>query len=145
MFVGELDEDVFEGGSKRANFADVGAFGDELFAKIFGSVAVFDEGVNGLAEDGGAANALDGAGDAKSAGDFGRGDFYSIRAGRLDVGKLTKRIGSAIGDELAVINVRDVAAALGFVHIVGGDEEGDALAGKFEEKIPELAAGDGVN
>src|SRR5713226_7855905 len=64
---------------------------------------------------------------------------------RLHVGKLAERAGSTVGDELAVINVGDVAAALGFVHVVSGDEEGDAVSAHLEEKVPELAARDRIN
>ena len=77
--------------------------------------------------------------------DFGRADFDAHRARRIDFGKLAQRVGRAVGDQLAVINVGDVAAALGFVHVVRGDEEGDAVAGKFEEEIPELTACDRVD
>src|SRR5882757_7962613 len=38
-----------------------------------------------------------------------------------------------------------MAAAFGFVHVMGGDEESDAVAGKLKEKIPELAARDGID
>src|SRR6266568_464544 len=51
----------------------------------------------------------------------------------------------AVGDEFAEINVGDVAAALRFVHVVGGDEEGDAVSAHLEEKVPELAARDRIN
>ncbi len=65
--------------------------------------------------------------------------------GGLHVGKQLEFRGRAIGDELAVVNVGDVAAAFGFVHVVRGDEKSDALAGKFKEQIPKLAAGDGID
>jgi len=54
-------------------------------------------------------------------------------------GEFAKRIGRAVGDELSVVDIGDMAAALGFVHVVSGDEEGDAMTGKLEEEIPELA------
>src|SRR5437660_10606866 len=38
-----------------------------------------------------------------------------------------------------------MAAALGFVHVVSGDKERDAMPRKLEEQIPELAARDGVD
>jgi len=76
---------------------------------------------------------------------FRRGDFDAQRALRLDVRKLAERIGRPIGNELAEINVSDVAAALGFVHVMRGYEKGDAVAGKLEEEIPELASRDGVD
>src|SRR5580704_855941 len=38
-----------------------------------------------------------------------------------------------------------MAAALGFVHVMGGDKKRDAVTGKLEEEIPELAARDGID
>src|SRR6266705_1793627 len=106
---------------------------------------ILDERVNGLAENRGATNAGEMAREAERARDFGSGDFHAQRAVGLHVRKLAKGIGRAVGDELAVINIGDVAAALGFVHVVRGDEERDAVPGKLEEKIPELAARDGID
>src|SRR6266853_3329630 len=101
---------------------------------------IFDECMDGLAEDGGTADAGNLARETERARDFRRGDFNAQCALRLNVGELAERIGRAVGNELAVINVGYVAAALGFVHVVGGDEEGDAMTGKLEKEIPELAA-----
>src|SRR5260370_24342195 len=106
---------------------------------------VLDECMYGLPEDGGAADAGNLARKTERAGDFRRGDFNAQGALRLNVREFTQRIGRPVGDELAVINVGDVAAALGFVHVVRGDEERDAVPRKFEEEIPELAASDGVD
>src|SRR2546421_5912750 len=106
---------------------------------------IFDECVDGLAEDGGTADAGNLAREAERARDFRRGDFNAQCALRLNVGELAERIGRAVGNQLAVINVGYVAAALGFVHVVSGDEEGDAMTGKLEEEIPELAARDRID
>ena len=43
------------------------------------------------------------------------------------------------------MNVTDVRATFRFVHVVGGDEEGHAKAGKFEEQIPQLAPRNRIN
>ena len=51
----------------------------------------------------------------------------------------------ADGDELRHIDVADAAATFGFVHVMRGDEEGDALAGELEEQIPQRAAGDRID
>src|SRR5712691_3120232 len=101
MLVGEFDEDVFEAGSEGTNLGDGDAVFQELFTEIVEIEMVFDERMDGLPENGGAA--------------------------------------------AAEVNVGDMAAALGFVHVVSGDEEGDAVTGKLEEEIPELAARDGVD
>src|SRR5467141_2175851 len=145
MLVGELDEDVFEAGSERTNLCDGNAVLHELFAEIVEIETVFDERVDGLPENGCAAYAGEATRESKSARDFRSGDFNAQRAGGLDVREFAKRIGRAVGDELAVIDVSDMGAALGFVHVVSGDEKRDAMTGKLEEEIPELAARDRVD
>src|SRR2546425_415424 len=142
MLVGELDENVFEAWSERANFCDGDAVFQELFAEIVEVEMILDERVDGLSENGGAADSRDLAGEAKRASDLGSGDFDAQSAVRLNVRQVAERIGRAVSDEFAVINVGDVAAALGFVHVVGGDEEGDAVSAHLKEKVPELAARD---
>src|SRR6266436_9219407 len=106
---------------------------------------IFDECMDGLAEDGGTADAGNLARETERARDFRRSDFNAQCALRLNVGELAERIGRAVGNELAVINIGYVAAALGFVHVVSGDEEGDAMTGKLEQEIPELAARDRID
>src|SRR5229473_5066398 len=145
VLVGQLDENIFKARSKRANFADGDSVFEKLLAQIVEVEMLFHQRVNGLAENRGAANAGELPGEAQGAGDLGRGDFDAHGAVRLHVRQFTERIGSAVGDEAAVIDVGDVAAALGFVHVVRGDEKRDAVAGEFEEEVPELAAGDRVD
>src|SRR5712671_6120024 len=134
VLIGQFYEYIFEAGSQRANLTDLNSVLEELRTEIVEVETIFDERVNRLAEDGGATNAGELARQAQGAGDL-----------RLHIGKLAKRIGCAIGNEAAEINVRDVAAAFGFVHVMGGDEERDAVAGKLEEKIPELPARDRID
>src|SRR5260370_41387698 len=142
MLVGELDEDVFEAGSEWTDFGDGNPVFQKLFAEIVKIKMILDESMDGLPENGGATNAGEMAREAKRARDFGSGDFHAQRAVRLHVGKLAKRIGRAVGDELAVINIGDVAAALGFVHLVRGHEKRGAVARKLDQKIPERAPPD---
>src|ERR1700693_3837803 len=141
VLVGELDEDVFEAGGQRANLGDRNSVFQQLLAEIVQVKMIFDERVNGLTENRGAANAGQLARETQGAGNFRGGDFNAHRAGRLHFGEFAERIGRAIGDDLAVVDVGDVAAALGFVHVVGRYEKRDAVAGKLEEQVPELAAG----
>src|SRR6266849_9161574 len=101
--------------------------------------------MDGLSENSGVADAGDLPGEAKCARDFGSGDFNAQRAVGLDFGKLPQGIRCAVGDNLAEINVSDMVAALGFIHVVRGDEKRDAVSGKFEEKIPELAPRDRID
>src|SRR6202521_6134552 len=145
MFVGELNKDVFEAGSERANFGDGNAVLQELVAEVVEIESVFDERMDGLAENGRATDAGEVTRESKSARDFRCGDFNAQRAGGLDIRKFAKRIGRAVGDELAVVDIGDMAAALGFVHVMSGDKERDAMTGKLEEEIPELAARDRID
>ena len=65
--------------------------------------------------------------------------------GGLASGSFWRSADGAESDELGHVDVAEAAAALGLVHVVGGDEEGDSLGGEEEEEIPEGAAGDGVD
>src|SRR5207249_2103230 len=113
MLVGKFDEDVFEAGSERANLAHGDIVFQELLAEIVEIAMIVDERMNGLSENCGAANARNLARETERAGNFGGGDFHALSAMGLDVGEFAKRIGRPISDELSVINVGDVAAALG--------------------------------
>src|SRR5438477_5512863 len=145
MLVGQFDEDIFQAGSQRPNFGNRDAFFEQAFANAFQIQMIVHQCVNRLAEDGGAADAGNLAGETQRASDFGGGDFNAHGAGWIDFGKLAQRIGGAVSDELAEIDVGDVTAALGFVHVVSGDKEGDAVAGKLEQQVPELPARDGID
>src|SRR5262249_32785364 len=103
------------------------------------------EGVNRLAKNGGAADSGKFASRAQSACDFGCGDFNAKGTMRLDFREFAERIRRAVGDELAIINVGNVTATFGFVHVVCGDEESDPVRGELEEKIPQLAPRDGID
>ncbi len=111
-----------------------------------------DEGVDGAAEDGGFADSGEAAELGEEGGDGGRWGFEGLGfefeaggVGWVGVGELLQVGDRAEGDEFGHVDVAEAAAALGFVHVVGGDEEGDALAGELEEEVPEGAAGDGVD
>src|ERR1700687_934564 len=145
VLVSQLDEDVFQAGGEGVNFADGDSVLEELLAEVVEVEMIFDERVDGLAENSGAANAGKLPGETQGARDFRRGDFDARGAMRLHIGEFAERIGSAVGDKAAEIEVGDVAAALGLVHVMRSDEEGDAVAGELEEEIPELAAGDRVD
>src|SRR5713101_4917534 len=104
MLVGQFDEDVFEAGSERTNLGDGNAVFQELVAEVAEIEMILDECVDGLSENGGAADAGNLAGETKRAGDFRRGDFNAQSTLRLNVGEFAERIGGAVGDELAEIN-----------------------------------------
>src|SRR5712692_4782188 len=142
---GELHKNVFEAGGEGANLGDGDAVFQELFAEIVEIEMVLDERMDGLPENGGAADARDLTGKTEGARYFRRGDFHAQRSVGLNLGKFAQGIGCAVGDDLAEINIGDVAAALGFVHVMRGDEKSDAMSRKFEEQIPKLAARDRID
>src|ERR1700680_1887851 len=72
------------------------------------------------------------------AGKRQEGLFQTLRAGLP-----LELIGSALGDDLAVIDDGDaVGDALGFFHVMGGEEDGDLLLlVEFRYVSPQLVAG----
>src|SRR5580693_7504993 len=106
---------------------------------------VIDEGMDGLANNCGAAYAGDLAGEAQSSRDFRSRNFHAYGSLRLDIRQFAQRVGRAIGDDLAEIDIGNVTAALGLVHVVGGDEESDPVPGEFKQEIPKQAASHGVD
>src|SRR5438445_6953677 len=54
-------------------------------------------------------------------------------------------VGAALDDDAAVRQVYNPIAALSLVHVVRGDEDGEAFAGHVVDEVPELAARLGVN
>ncbi len=56
--------------------------------------------------------------------------------GGLTSGHLFEFVWLAANDQLRHINIPDMVAALGLIHVMSGDEKRHALPGEFEEKIP---------
>ncbi len=92
MLVGKLYEDVFEARSQRADFRDGNAFLQQLFAEVVQIEMVFDQRVDGLPENCGAADSGNLPGKAQRARDFRRGDFNANGPRRLNVGKFAQRM-----------------------------------------------------
>ena len=68
-----------------------------------------------------------------------------LGARRRHLGKPLELFGPAEHEQLRHVDVADVGAALGLVHVVGRDEQRHPAGGKLEEQIPQLPAGDGVD
>ena len=76
------------------------------------------------------------------------GDGLEAGAGDVAGGEAGARhhlLDGALGDQAAVGDVVDAVAALGLVHVVGGDEHGHAALGQPVDLVPELAARLGVD
>src|SRR5437016_13030457 len=116
MLVGKLDEDVFEAGSEGTNFGDGNTVFHKLFLKVVEIEMFFDERMNRLTENRGAADAGEVTRESERTSDFGRGNFDAAGALRLNVRAVAEQTGRAFGDAVAVIHVGEVAAAPGSGH-----------------------------
>src|SRR5512133_583634 len=96
--------------------------------------------MDGASEDGRAAQERKLARVAQRVRDVGGGDFEATRARRGDLGNGAQSVGRAVGNELAVVDIGEVAAAFGFVHVVCGHEKSDAAAGEIEQQVPQLTS-----
>ena len=71
-----------------------------------------------------------------------------VRAGHLEgdeAGMPRHLAGVALHHDVPVGEIDDAMAALGLVHVVGGDQHGEAFAGEVVDHVPELAARLGVD
>ena len=72
-------------------------------------------------------------------------DFEPPRVVRVDGGQRLQLVRRAGDQQLREIDIADLAAALGLVHVVGGDEQRDALGRELEEQVPQLAPRDRID
>src|ERR1700756_4670037 len=145
VFVGQLDEGVFQAGGEWPHVVDADCISGKLCTKAFEVEAFIDQRVDRLAKNRGAANSGNLPSNAQRTRNLMRDDFNALRAGRLHIRQVAQRIRRAVGNELAEIDVSDVIAALSFVHVMGGYKKRDALRRKLEEQVPKLAARDRVD
>src|SRR5260221_724956 len=132
MLVRQLDKNVFQAGRERTNFGHGNTFVFQATAQSIERKIVVNESVNRLAKNCRAANAGDLTGRAQSAGDFRRGDFDAYGTLGINIGQFAERIGRAVGDELAVIDVGNVAAA--FLFGAGSDVETFHVSGSAAQR-----------
>src|ERR1700761_2885233 len=133
----EVDEDVLEPGGDLAPLVRVAAEGGDG-AFEFGRVFAAD--VERVAKG-------DGLLDAGMLAKF-FGELEEIGAAhrpRDEADVIDDILDGAAGEEIAVGNVGEAVATLGFVHVVGGDEEGEALRGENVDLLPKVAAGLGID
>ena len=105
-----------------------------------------DDRVHGLAEDGRARRrTAAAAASARALRGPRRLDLEASPPGPVERGQRLERVGRAAHDHLRQVEVPDLAAALGLVHVVRRDEEGDALGRELEEEVPQLPARHGVD
>ena len=102
--------------------------------------ASLGECVDGVAEDGGFANARKVADAVEQCGGVRHADLDTRGTGGIGVREFLQLGDGADGDQLRLVDVADAATTLGLVHVMRGDEEGDAFAGELKEQVPERAA-----
>ena len=67
------------------------------------------------------------------------------RPRRIDLGHLFQFVRLSANNQLRHVNVTDVIAALGFVHVMRRDEQRHPAGGKFEKQIPKFATRDRID
>ncbi len=72
-------------------------------------------------------------------------DFIATGAGRSDRGQRLELSRLAADQQLGQVNVSDIGAPLGLIHVVRCDQQGHTPASQFEQQIPELSARDRID
>ncbi len=72
----------------------------------------------------------------REGGEIGAGDFPCGKAGGGE-----DIMNGAAGQQMSVCDIGQAVAAFGFIHVMGGDKDGEAIGGKAVDFIPEVAAG----
>src|SRR5215472_8767946 len=145
VLVGKLDEYIFEIGHERADLFRVYANSFQLARQLRLSDFIVHQRMDGTTEDGSRTYERQLAGTPQRCGYVLYSDFEPLRSRGLHIRDFAQRVWSAIGDQLAVIDVGEVRAALGFIHVVRGHKKSDAAAAEVEEQVPQLAPGNGID
>ena len=81
---------------------------------------------------------------SRSAGRGTRSSYRLVPGGR-HFGQRLEFVRLAQHEQPRHVDVADVGAALGLVHVVRGDEQRHAAGGQLEQQVPQLPPGDGVD
>ena len=111
----------------------------EVAAEIVVGDARRDHRVHALPEDGRLAHVGQRAHGAQGRGHLAGLDLDAARALGVHRRERAQVVGAAGRHHLREVEVADLAAALGLVHVVRGDEQRDPLGRELEEQVPELA------
>src|SRR5438045_3315836 len=141
----QLDKNIFQIRQQWPHLFVADATAAELAFQLLPAHGIAEQGVYGAPEDRGAADFWDLPGAAQSAGDFRRSNLEAMHARGIHLRQRAQRIGRAVGYDFAVVDISQVAAALGFVHIVRGDEKRDALPAEVKQQVPQFAPSYGID
>src|SRR5262249_23320029 len=98
-----------------------------------------------LTEDGGARAKPLAAKPNQGSGRLRGFDFHAARSRSLYFGQTFQRLRGSSDEQFGIVEVADLPAPFGLVHVVGGDEKRDPLSGLRKQQIPQLAPGDWID
>src|ERR1043166_4124928 len=99
---------------------------------LFWADVVIYEQVHRLPENGRASHAFDFMRRLQCGGDMIAGDIESPSSRRTNLRQFLQLVGFTADNQFGHIDVADVVATFGFVHVMSGDEQGHAFTGKSE-------------
>src|SRR5438270_4172504 len=98
-----------------------------------------------LTEDSGASHSFELVYGFQSGGEMIASDVESARSGRADFRHLFQFIRFPAYNQFRHVDVADVRATLGFIHVMRGDEESHSLASELKEQTPQLTPSHGID
>src|SRR5882724_255638 len=136
MFRRQGNENVFE---RRTDLVDLGTLDPDaaqFLVDLLPSNRFVDEQVHGLTEHGRIQDSFHFAHRAQRHGDVIAGGIEAPRSGWTHLRHSFQIVGLTADDQLRVVNVADMRAALRLVHVMRGDEERHSLTREFEKQVP---------
>src|SRR5207237_1210164 len=114
----QRDENIFEGGGDGANVRRLRIERELIEETRFGQMLVGLE-VDGLTKECGVADTLEFSEMGKNVGGGGGFQFEAPRAGWIDGREKLEIVGFSTDEQARVVDIADVGAAFGLVHVMG--------------------------
>ena len=117
----------------------------QLFLNLRALDCFIDEQMHRLTEDCGAADSGHLVHGVEGCGYVIAGHVKPARSGWIHVRQFFQIVGLTAHDQFRQVDVADMIAALGFIHVMGRHEQRHAFTGELEKQIPQLAPRDRID